>query len=103
RVPPRGRNPPRRGLDPGRRRGSGSSVSRPVDIGIASLADVQPVTVDGTRRTHAGRVEQIVSLAVLADELGLDHFGLGEHHNPDFAVSSPAVVVSAIAARTTRL
>ena len=78
-------------------------MSRPVDIGIASLADVQPVTVDGTRRTHSGRVEQIVSLAVLADELGLDHFGLGEHHNPDFAVSSPAVVLAAIASRTTRL
>jgi alkanesulfonate monooxygenase SsuD/methylene tetrahydromethanopterin reductase-like flavin-dependent oxidoreductase (luciferase family) len=78
-------------------------VSLPVDIGIASLADVQPVTVDGTRRTHPGRVDQIVSLAVLADELGLDHFGLGEHHNPDFAVSSPAVVLAAIASRTTRL
>jgi alkanesulfonate monooxygenase SsuD/methylene tetrahydromethanopterin reductase-like flavin-dependent oxidoreductase (luciferase family) len=78
-------------------------VSRRVDIGIASLADVQPVTVDGTRRTPAGRVEQIVSLAVLADELGLDHFGLGEHHNTDFAVSSPAVVLAAIASRTTRL
>ncbi|OXM61660.1 LLM class flavin-dependent oxidoreductase [Amycolatopsis vastitatis] len=78
-------------------------MSRPVDIGIASLADVQPVTVDGTRRTHQGRVEQIVSLAVQADELGLDHFGLGEHHNPGFAVSSPAVVLAAIASRTTRL
>ncbi|WP_199191379.1 LLM class flavin-dependent oxidoreductase [Amycolatopsis sp. CA-126428] len=78
-------------------------MSGPVDIGIASLADVQPVTVDGTRRTPEDRVEQIVSLAVLADELGLDHFGLGEHHNPDFAVSSPAVVPAAIASRTSRV
>jgi alkanesulfonate monooxygenase SsuD/methylene tetrahydromethanopterin reductase-like flavin-dependent oxidoreductase (luciferase family) len=78
-------------------------VSQRVDIGIASLADIQPVTADGTRRTHAQRVEQIVSLAVLADGLGLDHFGLGEHHNTDFAVSSPAVVLAAIASRTVRL
>lgn len=74
-----------------------------IDIGIASLSDVQPTTVDGTPRTMRDRVEQIVSLGALADRLGLDHFGLGEHHNEDFAVSSPAVVLSAIAARTSRL
>ncbi|MEC3951995.1 LLM class flavin-dependent oxidoreductase [Nocardia sp. CDC153] len=74
-----------------------------IDIGIASLADLQPVTVDGSMRGAAERVEQIVSLGVLADRLGLDHFGLGEHHNEDFVVSSPAVVLAAIAARTSRI
>ncbi|OHV33906.1 MULTISPECIES: LLM class flavin-dependent oxidoreductase [Pseudofrankia] len=78
-------------------------MSRDLDIGVTSLSDLQPVTVDGTRRTPRQRVEQIVSLGVLADELGLDHFGLGEHHNADFVVSSPAAVLSAIAARTSRL
>ncbi|MBL7494294.1 LLM class flavin-dependent oxidoreductase [Frankia sp. AgB1.9] len=74
-----------------------------LDIGVTSLSDLQPVTVDGTRRTARHRVEQIVSLATLADELGLDHFGLGEHHSADFAVSSPAAVLSAVAARTSRV
>ncbi|WP_083913793.1 LLM class flavin-dependent oxidoreductase [Nocardia concava] len=74
-----------------------------IDIGIASLSDVQPRTVDGTPRTVAERIEQIVSLGVLADRLGLDHMGVGEHHNEDFAVSSPAVVLAAIASRTKRI
>jgi len=74
-----------------------------LDIGITSLSDWQPVTVDGARRSPRQRVEQIVALAVLADELGLDHFGLGEHHNAAFVVSSPAAVLSAVAARTARL
>lgn len=74
-----------------------------VDIGIASLADMQPVTVDGRRLSAAWRVVQIVDLAVRADALGLDHFGLGEHHNADFVVSSPAPVLSAVASRTSRI
>lgn len=59
-----------------------------IDIGIASLADMQAVTVDGAGRTAAERIEQIVSLGELADRLGLGHFGVGEHHNLDFSVSS---------------
>ncbi|WP_460723683.1 LLM class flavin-dependent oxidoreductase [Nocardia heshunensis] len=74
-----------------------------IDIGIASLADLQPVTVDGSPRTAVERIEQIVALGVQADGLGLDHFGLGEHHNTDFVVSSPAVVLAAIANRTNRI
>src|SRR5262245_45637607 len=74
-----------------------------LDIGIASLADLRPTAVDGTVRTPRQRLEQIVRLGSLADRLGLDHIGIGEHHNQDFAVSAPAVVLAAIAARTTRL
>ena len=40
---------------------------------------------------------------MLADQLGLDFFGVGEHHRPDFAVSAPEVVLAAIAARTSRI
>src|SRR3954447_1762953 len=39
----------------------------------------------------------------LADQVGLDVFGLGEHHRPDFVVSSPAVVLGAAAVRTERI
>ncbi|GAA0279051.1 LLM class flavin-dependent oxidoreductase [Cryptosporangium japonicum] len=65
-----------------------------MEIGIASLSDRQhPVT-------EAARIAQIIELGVRADELGLDVVGVGEHHSPDFAVSSPVPVLAAIAART---
>ncbi len=48
-------------------------------------------------------MRDLIEEAVLADGLGLDFFGLGEHHRPDFAVSSPEVVLAAIAARTERI
>ncbi len=74
-----------------------------MDIGIATLTDVQPRTVDGATRTVEQRTAQIVRLGVQADRLGLDHLGVGEHHAPDFAVASPAVVLAAVASRTSRL
>src|SRR5690606_40140637 len=45
----------------------------------------------------------VVEQGVLADQLGIHFFGVGEHHRPDFAVSAPEVVLAAIAARTTRI
>jgi alkanesulfonate monooxygenase SsuD/methylene tetrahydromethanopterin reductase-like flavin-dependent oxidoreductase (luciferase family) len=74
-----------------------------IDVGITSLADIQSPTPDGATRSVSQRVEQIVGLGVLADELDFELFGLGEHHNEDFVVSSPAVVLAAIAARTHRI
>ena len=49
------------------------------------------------------RLHEVVEEAELADEVGLDVFGVGEHHREEFAVSAPAVVLAAIAARTTRI
>lgn len=69
-----------------------------MEVGIASLSDVGARTTDVGRRTR-----DIVRHAVLADELGLDVFGLGEHHGEDFAVSSPAVVLAAVAQATRRI
>ncbi|MET9015897.1 LLM class flavin-dependent oxidoreductase [Streptomyces olivaceoviridis] len=74
-----------------------------MDVGIASLADFQPRTVDGRSVTAGDRHGRLVDLGVTADRLGLDHFGVGEHHSEDFAVSSPAVVLAAVAARTSRI
>ena len=48
-------------------------------------------------------MKNVIEEAVLADEVGLDVFGIGEHHRPDFAISTPAVVLAAIAARTKRI
>jgi probable LLM family oxidoreductase len=53
--------------------------------------------------TAAARVRNLVEEAVLADAAGLEVFGVGEHHRPDFVVSAPAVVLAAIAARTRRI
>jgi alkanesulfonate monooxygenase SsuD/methylene tetrahydromethanopterin reductase-like flavin-dependent oxidoreductase (luciferase family) len=65
-----------------------------VQLGIISLSDVQ------AGQTQLERVQDAVRYARLADRLGLDVFALGEHHGPEYGVSSPAVVLAAAAART---
>jgi probable LLM family oxidoreductase len=68
-----------------------------VEIGVFTFAD----TREGESAEQ--RLREVVEEAELADEVGLDVFGVGEHHRPDFTVSTPAVVLSAIAARTERI
>jgi probable LLM family oxidoreductase len=65
-----------------------------MEIGVYTFADLNPAT------TPAQRMRELVEEAALADQVGLDVFGLGEHHRADFLVSSPAVVLGAVAART---
>jgi alkanesulfonate monooxygenase SsuD/methylene tetrahydromethanopterin reductase-like flavin-dependent oxidoreductase (luciferase family) len=65
-----------------------------MQLGIISLSDIQ------AGHTAAERVQDAIHYARLADRLSLDMFALGEHHAPEFAVPSPAVVLAAIAART---
>lgn len=71
----------------------------PVELGLDTFGDVT-ATTDGSLVSHAQAIRDVVDQAVLADQLGLDFFGLGEHHRVEFAVSSPEVVLAAIAART---
>jgi probable LLM family oxidoreductase len=68
-----------------------------VEIGVFTFAD----TREG--ESPEQRLREVLEEAELADEVGLDVFGVGEHHRPDFTVSTPAVVLSAIAARTKRI
>lgn len=68
-----------------------------MEIGIYTFADVAP------GGSHGARLRQLVEEIELADQVGLDVFGLGEHHRPDYAVSAPAVALAAGAARTTRI
>jgi probable LLM family oxidoreductase len=68
-----------------------------VEIGVFTFADVR------TGETAEQRLQELVEEAALADEVGLDVFGIGEHHRPEFAVSTPAVVLAAAAAKTTRI
>jgi len=73
-----------------------------IELGLDTFGDV---TVDdaGRRVPQPQVLRDVVEEAVLADSLGLDFFGVGEHHRPDFAVSAPEVVLAAIAARTERI
>ncbi len=68
-----------------------------MELGLATFADL------ASGVSPERRMRQLLEEAELADELGLDVFALGEHHRPDFLVSSPAVVLGAIAARTRRI
>src|SRR5882724_6143130 len=84
-------------LEPRRRR------THAMELGILSLSDIQTNSQTGRPFPTVQRLDEIVGYATLADRLGLDVFALGEHHTLDFAVSSPAVVLAAVAARTERL
>jgi probable LLM family oxidoreductase len=53
--------------------------------------------------TDSLRLRELIEQAALADELGLDVFGIGEHHRPDYLASAPGVILAAIAARTERI
>ncbi len=75
---------------------------RGVQLGLDTFGDVT-IDADGNRLSEAQVIRNIVDEAVLADRLGLDFFGVGEHHRDDFAVSSPETVLAAIAARTERI
>lgn len=70
-----------------------------IEFGLISFADSAPET--DNRGVHAyERIQQLLEEIKLADDTGLDVFGLGEHHRPDFAVSSPTTVLAAAAAIT---
>lgn len=74
-----------------------------MEIGITTFAETYPDPHTGVTIEHGERIRQVIEEAVLAEEVGLDVYGIGEHHREDFAVSSPATVLAAIAARTSRI
>src|SRR3954469_2579435 len=71
-------------------------------LGLDTFGDVT-LQSDGTPNSQARVLREVVDEAVLADGLGLDAFGVGEHHRPDFSISAPEMVLAAIAARTNRI
>jgi probable LLM family oxidoreductase len=77
-------------------------MTRPLELGLDTFGDVTGGP-DGQLLPHAEVIRQVVEQGVLADELGIDFIGLGEHHRADFAISSPEVALAAIAARTRRI
>jgi len=77
-------------------------MAQQLELGLDTFGDIT-ARPDGTPQTHAQVIRNVVDEAVLADELGIDFIGLGEHHRPDFAISAPDVVLAAIASRTRRI
>ena len=73
-----------------------------LELGLDTFGDVTS-DADGRPRSYAQVIRDVVDEAVLADELGVDFIGVGEHHRADFAVSAPEVVLAAIAGRTRRI
>ena len=73
-----------------------------IEFGLDTFGDVT-MGPDGALLPQAQVIRNLVDEAVLADSLGIDFIGVGEHHRDDFAVSSPETVLAAIAARTERI
>lgn len=74
-------------------------VKKDIEFGLDTFGDVT-VDIEGNIVPHDQVIRNVVDQAVLADELGLDFIGIGEHHREDFAVSAPEIVLASIAAKT---
>jgi probable LLM family oxidoreductase len=77
-------------------------MAQHLELGLDTFGDVT-TGPDGRLLPHAQVIRNVIEEAVLADTLGIDFIGLGEHHRADFAISSPEVVLAAIAGRTSRI
>lgn len=71
--------------------------------GILSLADYLTNPLTGERGSQASRLQQVVDLAVAAEEAGFDSFGVGEHHFSGYILSAPELILASAAARTERI
>lgn len=74
-----------------------------VELGISSFGETTPLKSTGKAISYDQRIRDLVEEIVLADELGIDGFAIGEHHRKDFAVSAPEIVLTAAAAKTKQI
>jgi probable LLM family oxidoreductase len=74
-----------------------------MELGIYTFGELTPDPETGRTISPEERLRNLIEEMELADQVGLDVFGVGEHHRPDFTVSAPAVVLAAGAARTSRI
>lgn len=74
-----------------------------MEIGISTFLEATADPVTGKAISHAERLRNAVEEIVVADQAGLDVYGIGEHHRADYAASAPAVVLAAAAAMTKRI
>src|SRR5262245_54331908 len=78
------------------------SMAGQFELGLDTFGDLT-AGADGKLLSYGQVLRNLVDEAVLADELGIEVIGVGEHHRPDFAVSAPEVALAAIAGRTKRI
>jgi probable LLM family oxidoreductase len=74
-----------------------------MELGLTSFAETHPDPATGRPIPHGERLRNVVEEVVLAEHVGLDVYGLGEHHRADMAASAVAVTLGAAAARTSRI
>jgi putative FMN-dependent luciferase-like monooxygenase len=74
-----------------------------MQFGVFSVSDITPDPTTGRAPTDEERIQAMIAIALKAEEVGLDVFATGEHHNPPFVASSPTTMLGYIAARTERL
>ncbi|WP_324535388.1 LLM class flavin-dependent oxidoreductase [Actinotalea sp.] len=74
-----------------------------MQFGVFTVGDVTPDPVTGRTPTEAERIQSMLAIALKVEEVGLDVFATGEHHNPPFVPSSPTTMLGWIAARTERI
>lgn len=74
-----------------------------MELGITTFAETHPDPETGETIGHGDRLRQVLEEIELAETVGLDVYGIGEHHRPDFASSAPAVVLAAAAGRTSKI
>ena len=74
-----------------------------MELGISTFGEIPIEHISGNAVAAQKRISELIEEAVLADELGLNVFALGEHHRPDYVISAPEIVLAAIAAVTKRI
>src|SRR5512138_2798705 len=77
-------------------------MTHAIELGLDTFGDVTDGP-DGAPLHQAQVIRNLVEEGVLADQVGVDAIGVGEHHRPDFAVSAPEVVLAGLATRTERI
>ena len=88
---------------PSERGGEESDGRGGFEIGLTSFGERSPDPQTGRTMSYGERIRNLLEEITLADQVGLDVYGVGEHHRTDFVVSSPATVLAAAAARTERI
>nr|WP_246029316.1 LLM class flavin-dependent oxidoreductase [Paenibacillus humicus] len=80
-----------------------SASPRKMELGISTFLEAMPASTAGPTISHAQRLRNAVEEIVVAEQAGLDVYGIGEHHRPDYAGSAPAVVLAAAAPLTKKI
>lgn len=94
----------RSGEQPSQPSSSESEQKKPdIEIGITTFLEADPDPITGKTITHAERIQRAVEEIVVADQVGLDVYGIGEHHRIDYASSAPEIILAAAASKTKRI